>query len=140
MKTFRMIGMALFAVFMCVNFAACSSDDDGPTEEMSNEAKALIGTWFWNNSSTYISTYTYTFKSNGEYDYCHIEGNDEPDEWSGKYTYNENLHKLTLYKEKSNLVDEEFFIDYVDSKTLKILLWEHYEKGRYENLETYTKK
>jgi hypothetical protein len=30
MKTFRMIGMALFAVFMCVNFASCSSSDDEP--------------------------------------------------------------------------------------------------------------
>lgn len=37
MKTFRMIGMALFAVLMCVNFAACSSsDDDEP--EVDNES------------------------------------------------------------------------------------------------------
>lgn len=28
MKTFRLIGMALLAVVMCVNFASCSSDDD----------------------------------------------------------------------------------------------------------------
>lgn len=28
MKTFRFLGMALLAVVMCVNFAACSSDDD----------------------------------------------------------------------------------------------------------------
>ena len=33
MKTFRFIGMALFAVLMCVNFASCSSSDDDPTEE-----------------------------------------------------------------------------------------------------------
>ena len=32
MKTLRLVGMALFAVLMCVNFASCSSDDD-PTEE-----------------------------------------------------------------------------------------------------------
>ena len=31
MKTFRMIGMALMAVLMCVNFTSCSEDDD-PTE------------------------------------------------------------------------------------------------------------
>ena len=29
MKTFRFIGMALIAVFMCVNFTACSDDDGG---------------------------------------------------------------------------------------------------------------
>lgn len=28
MKTFKLIGMALLAVVMCVNFASCSSDDD----------------------------------------------------------------------------------------------------------------
>ena len=30
MKTLRAIGMALLAVFVCVNFAACSDDDDAP--------------------------------------------------------------------------------------------------------------
>lgn len=33
MKTFRMIGMALFAILMCVNLASCSSSDDDPTEK-----------------------------------------------------------------------------------------------------------
>lgn len=43
MKTLRFIGMALFAVLMCVNFAACSSDDD---EEVEPTTKSLlIGTW-----------------------------------------------------------------------------------------------
>jgi len=32
MKTFRMIGMALIAILMCVNFASCSSDDVTPDE------------------------------------------------------------------------------------------------------------
>ena len=41
MKTFRLIGMALFAIMMCVNFTACSIDDD---EE--NFESSLIGTWF----------------------------------------------------------------------------------------------
>ena len=33
MKTFRFIGMAIFAVLICVNFVACSSSDDDPTNE-----------------------------------------------------------------------------------------------------------
>ena len=33
MKTFRMIGMALFAILMCVNLSSCSSSDDDQTEE-----------------------------------------------------------------------------------------------------------
>ena len=33
MRTFRLIGMALFAVLMCVNFASCSNDQNTPTTE-----------------------------------------------------------------------------------------------------------
>ena len=28
-KTLRMVGMAIMAILMCVNFSSCSSDDDG---------------------------------------------------------------------------------------------------------------
>ena len=35
MKTFRLIGMVLFAIMMCVNFPACSSDDDEENFESS---------------------------------------------------------------------------------------------------------
>lgn len=42
MKAFRLIGMALFAIMMCVNFTACSSDDD----DEENFESSLIGTWF----------------------------------------------------------------------------------------------
>lgn len=40
MKTLRLIGMALIAVIMCVNFVACSDDEDE-----SGNAASLIGTW-----------------------------------------------------------------------------------------------
>ena len=43
MRTFRLIGMALLAVVMCVNFTSCSSDDD--EEETNSEYKALLGSW-----------------------------------------------------------------------------------------------
>jgi hypothetical protein len=38
MKTFRMIGMALFAVLMCVNFASCDTDGDGSGGSTSTNA------------------------------------------------------------------------------------------------------
>ena len=41
MKTFRMIGMALFAILMCVNFASCGNDDEN-TEKYS---ELILGTW-----------------------------------------------------------------------------------------------
>lgn len=54
MKTFRLIGMALVAVLMCVNFASCSDDDE---EEVSKKslAEMIIGRWE-------------QFHSNGDYD------------------------------------------------------------------------
>lgn len=41
-----MIGMALVAVLMCVNFTACGGSDDDPTEGSTTDlAKAIIGIW-----------------------------------------------------------------------------------------------
>ncbi len=40
MKTFRTIGLALAAVFMCVNFTACEEDDEEPAAE--GKAKKLV--------------------------------------------------------------------------------------------------
>ncbi|MBR4995350.1 MAG: hypothetical protein IKY82_04750 [Alistipes sp.] len=37
MKTFRLVGAALLAVLMCVNFTSCSKDDDANTETGGNE-------------------------------------------------------------------------------------------------------
>lgn len=46
MKTFRILGMALFAVLLSVNFVACGGSDDAPTEESpKNLSKIIIGTW-----------------------------------------------------------------------------------------------
>ena len=44
MKTFRFIGMALLAVVMCVNFAACSDDDEEKVAS-DNLNKIIIGAW-----------------------------------------------------------------------------------------------
>ena len=43
MKTFRFIGMALFAVLMCVNFTSCSGGDDDPTEEPEEIVQETVG-------------------------------------------------------------------------------------------------
>ena len=44
MKTLRLIGMALIAVIMCVNFVACS-DDDVEETNATNE-----GNWIYSSS------------------------------------------------------------------------------------------
>ena len=50
MKTFRLIGMALLAVVMCVNFTSCSDDD----EEEQGETFNIEGTWLLQSSKGYI--------------------------------------------------------------------------------------
>ena len=63
MKTLRFIGMALFAILMCVNLASCSSSGDDPTEEKEeggvvvNSKKIIKMT----NESEKWGRYTYTF-------------------------------------------------------------------------------
>ena len=42
MKTFKLIGMALLAIVMSVNFTACSSDDDEPKEDTKTP---ITGVW-----------------------------------------------------------------------------------------------
>ena len=39
MKTFRLIGMALLAVVMCVNFTSCSDD------ESDVDSNSIVGFW-----------------------------------------------------------------------------------------------
>ena len=43
MKTLRFIGIALFAVLISVNYTACSSGDDDPTEEKEDEKVDFSG-------------------------------------------------------------------------------------------------
>ena len=78
MKTFRFIGMALFAILMCVNFASCSSSDDDPTEEKEDEKVDFTG---------YTST---DLKINGKTfwlddDYCGVDISDYGDD--GQYIH-----------------------------------------------------
>lgn len=59
MKTFRLLGMALLAVVMCVNFASCSSDDDD--EENNGGSTAVSGklllkmTGYWSDTTLQFS-------------------------------------------------------------------------------------
>lgn len=43
MKTFKFIGMALFAVLMCVNIASCGSSDDDPIVETEEGGVVVSG-------------------------------------------------------------------------------------------------
>ena len=69
MKTLRFIGMVLFAVLMCVNFASCSSDDD-PTEEKEEggvvvSGKKLVKIIYKSTDDSYSETYTFSYDNKG---------------------------------------------------------------------------
>lgn len=60
MKTSRLIGIALFAIVMCVNFASCSKDTDILTDnEIITKSKKLIGMKETEGDNTYIWEFSY---------------------------------------------------------------------------------
>ena len=72
MKTLRMIGMALFAILMCVNFTSCSSDDD-PTDEStqyelvtSGKKLAKIEYTLSDPTNDFIEIWDFTYDSEGK--------------------------------------------------------------------------
>ena len=70
MKTFRILGMALSAVLMCVNFASCSSSDDDPAEEKNEGGVVTTGKKITkivgkSESTTDSETYTFSYDSKG---------------------------------------------------------------------------
>ena len=99
MKTFRFIGMALFAVLMCVNFASCSSSDDDPTEEKeegevvvgSKKLAKIVGTGVYKNKS-----FTFSYDNKGKLvESIYTEGDDgKIDVVNKKYTWSDNSIKV----------------------------------------------
>ena len=99
MKTLRFIGMAIIAVIMSVNFAACCSDDD--EENKSNSL--LVGTWIMTKSikdghtripgqNGFDSGLGLVFSANGTF-YNLVENEKAED---GKYSYDEKGNALAL--------------------------------------------
>ncbi|WP_148371866.1 DUF4595 domain-containing protein [Bacteroides bouchesdurhonensis] len=66
MKTFRLIGMALLAVVMCVNFASCSDDDEEPIKNddgVITNQKQLMQIKMVDDSDVITWDFTYDSKS-----------------------------------------------------------------------------
>lgn len=83
MKTLRLIGMAIFAVVMCVNFTACSDDDVPSNENPTTKGKRLVETTcgdeqevFRYNSDGWLSEYIlFDFTSEWKLSYSYSEQN-----------------------------------------------------------------
>ena len=78
-----MIGMALFTVLMCVNFVACSGDDEDEPE-----VSTIVGTWKY--SSSYDGNGFFTFKNNGGLVW------DDGEETTSNHTYTLNGSELKI--------------------------------------------
>ena len=70
MKTFRLIGMALLAVVMCVNFTSCSSDDEEESNGGKSTQELLQGVWY----DAYTDGYPYFIVEKG---YCYFSNQPE---------------------------------------------------------------
>lgn len=105
-----MIGMALVAVLMCVNFASCSSGDDDPTEELPQyelvtNGKKLTKIEYTLSGSynDFIEVWDFSYDSEGKL----IEAtftDSYKNETKTRYTWNNrviNAHKKVDYKGSS---------------------------------------
>ena len=102
MKAFRLIGIAIMAILISVNFASCSSDDD--EEETNSEYKALLGSWQMSEQDgDILVTSSFIFNSNGTYSFTYAENGDSDEVYTGKFTYDANSHKITRYEGNSNI-------------------------------------
>lgn len=76
MKTLRFIGMAIVAIIMSVNFAACSDDDDD---------NPIIGTWR-SEVDSYGYSDSFTFNTDGSGIWQEYRNNNQTDSDTFKYS------------------------------------------------------
>lgn len=108
MKTLRFIGMAIVAIIMSVNFAACSDDD----EEGNNGNNPLVGTWIDDDGS--YEAIIWKFNADGTGIEQLTEGGQPTDTYSFTYTYDAKTTVLTVtYKEDGDLVPTDIDTYYV---------------------------
>ena len=89
MKTLRFIGMAIVAIIMSVNFAACSDDD----EEGNNGNNPLVGTWIDDDGS--YEAIIWKFNADGTGIEQLTEGGQPTDTYSFTYTYDASGNRTT---------------------------------------------
>ena len=115
-----MIGIALFAVLMCVNFASCSSSDDDPTEEPEEGGVVVSGkklTKIVETSAYGNTTYTFNYDSKGRLiETKEIEEeNGYKDTETCQFTWGDDAIKVIETYSHSNP-------DYTDTETYTITL------------------
>lgn len=93
MKTLRLIGMALLAVVLSVNFVACSDDDDEPTND---ELVSIITSAAWSQDG---DNDIFVVSSDGtgfEYNSPELYRSQSKSGYSFKWTYADNVVTVNL--------------------------------------------
>lgn len=125
--------MAVIAVIMSVNFAACSDDDD-------ENVSPIVGSWYEEPDEN--GNYgVWKFNADGTgidqiYDYGQLY---EPDTFT--YTYDEKTTVLTItYKEEGDLIAKDIDTYYVtiNGNTMKVRAF--WDGGEDETPDIYIKK
>ena len=107
MKTLRMIGMALFAVLMCVNFVSCSSSDDDPTEEKEEvvtQGKKLVEMVWENGGYQSDVVYKFSYHNDGKLSQITHEFNNGISDIKENYYYNWIDNQIKISAEGFNYV------------------------------------
>ena len=143
MKILRLIGIALFAVLMCVNFTACSSDEGAPTEKPIDLSKIIIGTWMQDSDDDIlvVNSNQTLGRYRNETDY---KNNEEPDifqweiknEWFILYYEGESVGEMCTKEIKDNMivwkVYSEYENDYSDNYgNYSLWIWERYARSAH---------
>ena len=101
MKTFRLIGMALLAVVMCVNFTSCSNDDEEESNGGKSTQELLQGVWY----DAYTDGYPYFIVEKG---YCYFSNQPSTVYYGEKYKYTfdskNNMLMCWMRKDRKSLV------------------------------------
>lgn len=140
MKTLRLLGMTLLATLFCLNFVACSSDDDDAVGN--SNPNDIVGTWTGTENTTYsveevtvifyedgTGVYTSKFKERGD-DYWDVESERFEYEWDRR-TKDGIAY---FYDPEYDDVDEEYF--YIRDKRLNFDYFE-LEKVGYDYDKEY---
>lgn len=142
MKTLRLIGMAIVAIIMSVNFAACGDDDE--EEDNRSLSEKLIGHWVLTYEEGFIKEANYpdyewsyapkeeyeyfghfTFRADGTYSQYDLDGTSNPqsiEEWSV------NGNVITLIEDEH----EQYDLKVLEITSDKLVLEHYFKDEGYE--------
>ena len=150
MKTFKLVGMAILAIFMSLSLAACSDDDDNPG---GGTSASIVGEWQQTWSKGYEKYYDYpednsewntaasTYQIKFNQDGTGVQyGTEDNTTYQYDFTWKQNGNKLSVIMTEEGYVEKsEVKIAELTANTLKLEQASKDEEGSYYSLDTFKK-